>query len=272
MLHIPAYWCPYFDVNEYRTNFGDIMTPYILKQYGVDAQYTEIKPMFCGIGSILHTITDSNIKVWTSGFLFPTHTITNEIIAIRGKLSKEFTSSRNDPNITLGDGGLLISRVFNPSVKKIYKLGIVFNFYDEQQIDKTQYKVLSHKDVLAIYPYDSVEDVVSKILMCENIISSSLHGLVVADSYKIPNHIFCTNFSNYHIHKRQASFKFRDYYSIYDLEYNHETDKLVLRPDISLEECLASLLTYTTRPNIDTIIDNLENSIYKLKYQCIQSL
>lgn len=61
-------------------------------------------------------------------------------------------------------------------------------------------------------------DVVKEIASCETILSSSLHGLIVADSFHIPNkHILLYPYGERML---GDGFKFADYYSSYGLKDN----------------------------------------------------
>ena len=63
---------------------------------------------------------------------------------------------------------------------------------------------------------DTPQNVVEKIAKCKTIISSSLHGLIIADSLGIPNvHVVVTD------KLLGDGFKFDDYYSSYGLEHNY---------------------------------------------------
>ena len=55
--------------------------------------------------------------------------------------------------------------------------------------------------------YGTWKQFIDKILSCELILSSSLHGLIVSDAYGIPNH-WC----QIHFKMDDDGFKFRDYF------------------------------------------------------------
>jgi len=63
---------------------------------------------------------------------------------------------------------------------------------------------------------DEPHHVIEQIAQSELVISSSLHGLIVADSFRVPNlHLVVTN------ELLGDGFKFDDYYSIYDIPHNY---------------------------------------------------
>lgn len=83
-----------------------------------------------------------------------------------------------------GDPALLLPRYFAPKIEKKYKYGIVPHYAD--------YKIVENwfKTCDDIYLIDMMtNDVESKtieFLQCEKIISSSLHGIIIAHAYGIP--------------------------------------------------------------------------------------
>ena len=69
------------------------------------------------------------------------------------------------------------------------------------------------EDVVVIDVRQKPEPVIREIARCETILSSSLHGLVTADSLGIPN-----GWLRLSDRVLGGGFKFRDYYSALDLE------------------------------------------------------
>lgn len=71
--------------------------------------------------------------------------------------------------------------------------------------------VAKHDDIclISMSKYDKWTDIVDKICSCEYIVSNSLHGLIVSDSYNVPN--LWASFSNDNIDG--GLFKYRDYFS-----------------------------------------------------------
>ena len=60
--------------------------------------------------------------------------------------------------------------------------------------------------------FDGVESFISQLTECQFILSSSLHGLIMADSFGIPNQWMVLSDK-----VEGKNFKFYDYYSVFDM-------------------------------------------------------
>ena len=144
-----------------------------------------------GIGSILTMFDIENSIVWGSGILLPNKPFVGrpkEVKAVRGPLTRQklIDAGINCPEV-YGDPALLLPLFYTPSVKKVYKLGII------QQHASIGNPLLdgvrNDEDVLIINigKYNHWLDIIDQVCMCETIISSSLHGLIISEAYKVPN-------------------------------------------------------------------------------------
>ncbi|WP_144225776.1 polysaccharide pyruvyl transferase family protein [Shewanella algae] len=175
-------------------NFGDILNPVLIKLLTnknpkhVVAKFYNNHTYYSVIGSILGRAKENTI-VWGSGYISSNDHVKGtpkKICAVRGPKTRELLLSQGIecPEI-YGDPALLMPRLFNPSVPKKYKLGIVPHYVDKEcdwikKVDRTDVKTL---DIHTSDPLDFIR----QMLECEKIASSSLHGLIIADAYKIPN-------------------------------------------------------------------------------------
>lgn len=194
-------------------NFGDVVSPnIILNIFGREVNWTPIESCdLIATGSILEvaeqTKRKTNFYVWGSGFIRENSSDKNldKIIftAVRG----EKTLSRIKQKVPLGDPGLLINSTYCLKRKRhSKKIGVVIHYADMQTpIAK---KFCEDPRFEVITPLDNPKNVAEKIANCGLILSSSLHGLIFADSLSIPN-----------IHIKIADnlaggiYKFLDYYS-----------------------------------------------------------
>lgn len=148
-------------------------------------------PYIMGIGSILTMFDISNSIVWGSGILLPNMPFVGkpkEVKAVRGPLTRKklIESGINCPAV-YGDPALLLPLYYKPKVQKIYKLGIIQQYYSINNPLLDSIKTDSDVLILRIGQYKHWLDFVDSVCMCETIISSSLHGLIIAEAYKIPN-------------------------------------------------------------------------------------
>lgn len=222
-------------------NMGDLINKDMLEDiFSVTVEQAELKNCnMIAIGSGLDHIFKSadlkirlkqkvisalnnNVHIWCSGFIRENLRGTSDLIykninvhALRGELThrrmEKYTGKKYD--VPLGDGGLLAQRWIGEYPAKKYAVGIIPHFKEQEH--PTVKKLLSaYGDSTLIDLRDTPKDVVRKIGECELIISSSLHGLIVADSFHVPNlHITLNNkmFGD--------GYKYRDYYSAFGLDH-----------------------------------------------------
>ena len=154
------------------------------------------------------------IHIWGPGLMHQYEHVNQETIrpfiihALRGEKTRKRLEEILEKNIScvLADPGLLSPLIVEPNNKK-YSIGIVPHYIDKnEEIFK---KMLEHyPNSKFIDVQNEPETVLKEISECENIISTGLHGLIIADSYGIPN-CWC-EISDKILGNR---FKFHDYFS-----------------------------------------------------------
>jgi pyruvyltransferase len=160
-------------------NVGDTLTKPLIENIlntrtqNVSANYSS---KLLGVGSIISWALKENDIVWGSGL------IKNEkynvpkckILALRGKLTAKNLSSSCD---TLSDPAILLPLIYNPKIEKKYKIGIIEHYIDQGRYSGSGYKI----NVIQNW-----KNFIEEVKSCENILSSSLHGLIIAEAYGIP--------------------------------------------------------------------------------------
>lgn len=170
-----------------------------------------IKAYSC-IGSILGNFTSKRYEVWGSGIIkedMPLPSIPRIVHSVRGPLTrKELLKKGVDCPEIYGDPALLVSRYYRKFVDKQYKWGIIPHYSDENNPIFKEF-CRKHPEILIIKMKDYLRwtDIPDQIMKCERIISSSLHGLIIADSYGVCNSWVC--FSNNIV---GSNFKYLDYF------------------------------------------------------------
>lgn len=199
-------------------NFGDALAPLLIEHFtDLEVEWDTIShASVASIGSILEHIPPLwDGYVLGSGKLFEfsrlhLHTRTAKVLSIRGPLS-----ARGIPgSYTLGDPGLLADELVGPQ-EKIYDLGIVPHWQDTTLAERFQQLVKAPNTVKVINPGDDPLDVLRQIGSCHRIVTSSLHGAIVADAFGIPRRVeICPA-----MFRDGGDFKFRDYSASIQCEF-----------------------------------------------------
>lgn len=202
-------------VNYYtrHNNWGDQLNKYLIGKIThkkvVKNNFKQFKHILA-IGSVLSSASNNSL-IWGSGFISQDVQIKTthlDIRAVRGELTRkrlltEF--SINCPDV-LGDPAVLLPLYYNPThIKKKYKIGIIPHYKDKKLI--AVQKIID-KGCVLIDIQDDIEPFIDKINECEFIVSSSLHGVIAADTYGIPN-----KWLSFSDNLLGGKFKFMDYYS-----------------------------------------------------------
>lgn len=174
-------------------NFGDLLAPLLLERFaGIKASWSPV----CGadivsIGSLLEHIP----PLW-EGYILGTgslyessrlhlHTGTATVLALRGPLS----AKKCPPgNFAIGDPGLLAPDLIAPPYEpdKLYDLGVVPHWTDTYLAQDERFKLDAPWVTKVISPAQDPMTVIREISHCQKIVTSSLHGMILADSFGIP--------------------------------------------------------------------------------------
>lgn len=204
-----------------RPNFGDWLSPAIcglLSGRPVEhapAQRCEL----IAVGSILHRLRHRwwarRTHVWGTGFIEELKPVSSRhhYHAVRGW--RTAAQLRGVEISCVGDPGLLASLLLPgyETTQKKFRLGLVPHYKDrEHGLVKELAKQLSSTTVLDVFA--PPVEVLRRVAECEFILSSSLHGLIVADSLGVPN-AWMEISGGVH----GSGFKFADYYSVFGLQH-----------------------------------------------------
>lgn len=206
------------------TNVGDAMNPPIVEAVsGRPVVHAELDRCdLIAIGSVMEIASRAQpsrpITVWGSGFIkegAPRVREHLDIVALRGPAS---ALQADVPVSALGDPGLFADLLIPHRPPKRTALGVVPHYVDLSHplVDELR----RGTSVRVISPLLPVAEFVTEIAQCDAVLSSSLHGLVVADALAVPNRWI--EMSDAVI---GAGYKFRDYLGVFGL-----TDVEPLRP------------------------------------------
>ena len=180
------YWSVY-----HPFNFGDWIGPFLFEKItGIESWHRypnnlSRHTVFMSAGSILSGARGDCI-VWGSGIRSRCAALQQpwKICAVRGPYSQErclhFGIRCND---VFGDPGILLPRFYSPPRPPVtFRLGIIPHFRDLPNIRRTHSAQDDAQIIDVRYP---IETVVDQIRSCQAVVSSSLHGLIVANAYGI---------------------------------------------------------------------------------------
>lgn len=205
-------------------NWGDYLPPYLYEKITGEPANDIIyhdkisKEPIVSIGSILDINQNPDSIIWGTGFMHSNSKCRvnpKQILAVRGPLTRDLLIQQGIacPKV-YGDPALLISRFYYPSVEKKYLVGVIPHYVDVNHPFVTSLK--NNRLIKIINVCQPIEDFIKDVLSCEKIISSSLHGIICADSYGIPN-----TWIKLSDKVGGKGFKFMDYFASIKKEHNN---------------------------------------------------
>lgn len=237
-------------------NMGDQLNELILEKcFGCEVvRCSFLEGELCAIGSCLgmytlhgtfpmrirqriNGIASPHVSIWGTGFInysdcegiFFKRDM--DFCAVRGELTRKRVEKMTGRTLDIptSDAGLLASELLEVKPEKCYDVGIIPHLCDlkdprvSELIEKYAGKFINVKD--------EPMKVIEEIARCRCVLSSSLHGLIVADSLGIPNlHVVFGD------RLLGDGYKFDDYYSAYGMThtpYDLRTERL---PELSMVE------------------------------------
>lgn len=188
MEEIACYWWGH-GKEKGQQNFGDIITPHLVRRLSGNEPISVLdkggRHLCCG--SILPDLREGDI-VWGSGVYAP-NALDNvpdgvRFYAVRGPLTRDLLINKFGCEVpeVYGDPCLLMPKLFDITLPtKRYGIGIIPHM--------SEYDIVSSaiREHTVIDITSGFHEVIDAVRECNQIISSSLHGLILADALGIPN-------------------------------------------------------------------------------------
>eukprot|EP01135_Chromosphaera_perkinsii_P007079 Nk52_evm18s684 gene=Nk52_evmTU18s684 len=180
-------------------------------------------PILYATGSILQLSSSPGaVFVWGSGYISNNITVHFDsmkdvhVKAVRGPLSCSilFPNHTKCP-VILGDPGLLASSLYQPFKQpKVYKLCVIPHYIHHKHPLMKHISVSQTHDMKLMDITWPAFQFFNTLVQCEFVLSSSLHGIIFADSYGIPNaHLYIDG------EVIGDNFKFKDYFGGVERQY-----------------------------------------------------
>lgn len=223
-------------------NLGDylakVVVEFMLSKKGLSLEDEVSHTKFLNsIGSNLG-LSYQNATIWGSGFeqelpwyqnLFHTRPFRKlDVRAVRGPLTHEYLKKlnqfprkiSNSKSISYGDPAILMPLIYNPVVEKKTNYIIIPQYVTESRLRKTY-----SDELIVSMKTDDYKYVIDRIKSSELVVSSSLHGIILAECYGVPA-VFFRGL------RKNSDFKYKDYY--------YSTNRFDFPITTSVEEALAT--------------------------------
>lgn len=179
---MPTFWW------DGHPNFGDALTPWLLPRYGVVPVYRRpARARLAGVGSIIEFLPDEySGAIWGSGLIRDVEVSLPRarVLAVRGPLTRDRIGA--PPDVALGDPGILLSRWLPAPTSPRQGIGLLPHGHHRGTawVEGAARRLGDEGTVIDVHQGPAT--VARQISRCRVLITSSLHGLVVADSYGVP--------------------------------------------------------------------------------------
>ena len=197
----------YYDDNKRvkHENWGDDINYYFLREILTrpivlfNRTSLAIRLKLCNylvIGSTIDMLCRPNTEVWGAGIIDgskPLRVKPRKVYAVRGPLTREklLEEGVECPEI-YGDPALLTPLYYQPNKQKRYKYGIISHVSNQSsvanlRINRKRINECTEVRIINLGKYTHWHDIIDQVCECEAILSSSLHGLIIAEAYHVPN-------------------------------------------------------------------------------------
>ena len=209
---------------EGTVNYGDTLSPHIVEMMAARRVcFANLARCdMVAIGSILDkavrktgkrkwVLNFDELRVWGTGSFGGGHLKNHSNLSchsVRGPRTRDLMGL--DADLPMGDPGLLV-REWAEKQKPYYPLGIIPHVADWNNPYLKHLSECYPKSATIDLRDPDIKGIARKISSCELIISTSLHGIITADAYNIPN-IWLRLSDNVH----KADWKFTDYFQSVD--------------------------------------------------------
>lgn len=203
----PLNWLP---LSKPVNNFGDLLGPMVvdalLKKKGI-TDNGDVNSRLLTVGSIMH-FAEENDTIWGTGVLGNASKESYgfeslNVKAVRGPNTRNFLQNNFSIDVpeVYGDPAILIPELFpdiqqQASTKNRFDLTIVPHFHEFKECKHLGHNVLN--------PQSPVRNVLDVIARSDFVVASSLHAVILAESFGIPAQLYQS--------KTEHFFKYEDYY------------------------------------------------------------
>jgi len=164
-------------------NFGDMLSPILFNGLGIEYKKAKINDSgkLLAIGSIIYASRENDV-LWGTGTMRDKDFIAPKglkVLAVRGPKTREKIKGVNVPEI-YGDPAILIPDIYKPKNIERHEIGFIPHY-----VDQNNPELIKDKNRFIIDVKQDPLKTIDEICSCDMIVSSSLHGIIIAEAYGI---------------------------------------------------------------------------------------
>lgn len=203
-----------------KPNFGDRLSPLICERLA--GRPVALAPVrrceVVALGSILQRVPEGflqrRLHIWGAGFIDEQapRASRHHLHALRGRhTARCITNVPHD--IVYGDPGLLAADLLRERPSAIrHQVAVIPHYKDRHSPALEKIVAMLPRDTVLVDVFDEPLEILRTIASSRLVLASAMHGLIAADSLGVPN-----AWLRLSDEVRGGDFKFRDYYSAFDL-------------------------------------------------------
>ena len=142
------------------------------------------------IGSMIDAWSSPRSIIWGAGLIKPLSSsipIPKAIFAVRGPMTRnELLKCGIACPEVYGDPAILMPEIFSPQTTRRCGMALIPHISDMEHPFVSQWRSRGGK-VLDVSQYGDWRQFIVELNACEAVLSSSLHGLILADAYNVPS-------------------------------------------------------------------------------------
>lgn len=177
---------------EWSKNWGDIIGPTIIKHFSksdkIQPTDKKVEGKLVSIGSVMEAARPNDF-IWGTGVIMANNYLPHlrkvKVFATRGPKTRDYLIylGHEVPEV-YGDPGLLYPQIYNPHIEQTHEWGVIPHYMD---VKHPVVKTLIERGFKLIDICAGEHEFVNQLKSVKKVLSSSLHGLIAADAYGIPN-------------------------------------------------------------------------------------
>lgn len=181
-------------------------------------------------------------------------------MAVRGKKTRNIliNAGFECPEV-YGDPALLMPMLYTPQkCEDKYRVGVICHYVHEELPGFLKNDLDCVKKIHINRSYDKITEFIDEVCSCDYIISSSLHGLIIANAYGVPAVRMIVKGHSLHPNKSgqdRQNFKYEDYLSGFNAlavdkqSAEYKLNSILLdSEEILTEDLIKKICIHATRP------------------------